>query len=35
MYRHAEIKKIDIVKATFFGFIQLWEELFVGFLKNK
>lgn len=28
MYRHKEMKKIDIVKATFNGYIRIWEDLF-------
>lgn len=34
-YRHNEIKKTDLVRATFNGYIQLWEELFEADLKNK
>lgn len=24
-YRHNELKKTDLVRATFYGYIQLWE----------
>jgi hypothetical protein len=34
-YRHSEMKKTDIVKATFNGYIQIWEEIYEVDLKNK
>ena len=34
-YRHKDIKKTDIVKATFNGYIKVWEELFENEFKNK
>lgn len=34
-YRHKEQKKIDIVRATFNGYIQIWEDLFDNDFKSK
>ena len=27
-YRHKEMNKIDVVKAAFWGYISIWEEVF-------
>jgi len=34
-YRHKDVKKTEIVKATFNAYIKVWEELFEGEFKGK
>lgn len=34
-YRHTDIRKADLVRATFQSYIQLWEEIFEADFKQK